>query len=71
MKCNQTKCSFNIMGVGCQECETCKAEPYEINDNCYTCWNCKSDEGLLRWDNESDKVEEKIKLEKPIEVIAK
>jgi len=69
--CNQTKCAFNQIGVGCQKCETCGAEPYIIDDNCDTCWNCQGDEGILRWDNESDEQEEKEIEIKPMEIEAK
>ena len=53
MKCDQIKCAYNRMG-GCRVCENCGAKPNEIGEDCDTCWNCKSDEGILRWDNEKD-----------------
>ena len=51
VKCDQIKCGYNICG-GCRPCKTCSAKPHEINEDCDTCWNCHSDEGILRWDNE-------------------
>lgn len=61
MKCDQLKCAFNSFG-GCRECSVCKAKPNEINEDCDKCWNCKSDEGILRWDetNEQPQEEEEI-----------
>jgi len=41
----------HVLGIGCHACETCKAEPYMIDENCDTCWNCSHDLGILRWDN--------------------
>lgn len=59
-KCDQLKCAYNIQG-GCRACECCGAEPHEINENCDVCWNCKSDEGLLRWDNSKEPTREDVK----------
>jgi len=41
---------YAVTGVS-DACETCKAEPYMIDENCDTCWNCSHDLGILRWDN--------------------
>jgi len=72
MKCPQMKCIYNIMG-GCQKCELCNAEPNELNENCDRCYNCAYDEGILRWDNATDKQSEPIKeIElKPMEIMIK
>jgi len=60
-KCPQTKCVYNQMG-GCQKCSVCGCEPNMVDDNCFKCWNCSHDEGLVRWDNEkAEKEEEKVK----------
>jgi hypothetical protein len=74
-KCEQNKCGFLIMGVGCKSCKSCKAEPYLIDDNCEVCWNCSHDEGILRWDENEDENETIIQEiekeeEKPIEIRA-
>lgn len=50
MKCNQKKCAFLRIGVGCRECDECHASPYILDEICYRCWNCSHDEGILRWD---------------------
>jgi len=68
MKCDQVKCVFNQMG-GCRPCAVCNAKPNEINDNCDRCWNCRSDEGLLRWDNNNDEKEEIAEAKKEKEQI--
>lgn len=39
------------MGGGCRACDECNAEPYLLDDNCFRCWNCSKDEGVLRWDD--------------------
>lgn len=49
-RCGQINCIYNLDG-GCRSCETCRAEPNEINEDCDTCWCCQGDEGVLRWDN--------------------
>jgi len=75
MKCDQMKCAFNQYG-GCRACQVCGAEPHEIDENCDRCWNCKSDEGVLRWDDVEDsgeifETEKNAEQEKLIEVVAK
>ena len=75
MKCDQMKCTFNQIG-GCRKCELCGAEPNEINDDCDKCWNCKSDEGVLRWDNSNDgevifEAEENKEQEKLLKVVTR
>lgn len=73
-QCDQTKCTFLQIGMGCRNCDTCGTEPYLIDDNCDRCWNCKSDEGILRWNSDTpveeqkDKDKKKKKL-KPIEAV--
>lgn len=57
--CDQKRCGYIIMGIGCRECDTCQAEPYILDDNCYRCWNCSKDEGILRWNDNDFKIEEK------------
>lgn len=52
--CTQDKCAFLQVGQGCRVCDTCNAEPYLLDDNCYRCWNCSKDEGVLRWNNNFD-----------------
>jgi len=80
-KCQQSKCAYLQMGVGCRACKSCQAEPYLVDTNCYLCWNCEHDEGLLRWDVEDKdldiviaqikaKKEKKEQENKPIEVKA-
>jgi hypothetical protein len=49
-KCEQQKCGFLQFGQGCRACAECKTEPFLVNDDCTTCWNCSHDEGILRWD---------------------
>jgi len=77
--CDQKKCGYLIMGMGCQACDDCGTEPFILDDVCPTCWNCSKDEGLLRWDNESNNLSEddsikneEIKQElKPMEIKTK
>ena len=57
--CTQTKCAYFQMGVGCKACDCCGAEPYILDDNCYRCWNCCKDAGILRWNDDKDEIEEK------------
>jgi len=54
------KCAYNIQG-GCRKCETCGAEPHEINEDCDACWCCQGDEGILRWDNSKEPTSQDIK----------
>jgi len=69
-KCPQMKCVFNQLG-GCRACSVCGCEPNFIDDNCDKCWNCCSDEGILRWDLGEEESEEELQAElKPIEVKA-
>lgn len=79
-KCPQMLCCYNSNG-GCQNCEVCDCPPNEIDENCDRCWNCANDEGILRWNNQTNTDEEtqeekekdnEIKEEiKPIEIKAK
>ncbi len=73
VKCEQKKCAFYIMGRGCRRCKDCGAEPYVLDDDCPTCWNCSRDEGLLRWDDfdmkEDEKQAEKDKKEEEKQII--
>ena len=57
-KCDQMKCAFMTMGIGCQACDSCKTEPYILDENCDRCWNCSKDLGILRWDNNGEIKEE-------------
>lgn len=66
--CNQTKCSFYIIGQGCRKCKQCGAEPFIVDDNCDVCWNCENDEGLLRWDDDNINEEKQKEKLKPIEI---
>ena len=59
------------MGRGCIKCKECQAEPFVVNDDCDRCQNCEHDEGLLRWDDETEidmEEEKEVKVEekKPI-----
>ncbi len=72
IKCDQIRCAFLING-GCRACKTCHAEPFLLNENCDTCWNCAHDEGLLRWDDDSNgedinqkESEEEKEIEQPL-----
>ena len=67
-ECKQDKCTFLLMGVGCRECDTCKASPYILDDSCDRCWNCSRDIGVLRWNDETDNdnIEDKLKNKKLI-----
>jgi hypothetical protein len=58
--CEQDKCAFIRLGIGCRACAECNAEPYMIEDKfCTRCWNCEHDMGILRWDDDNDEIEEK------------
>lgn len=48
MKCNQSKCGFQQYPELCPQCDECKAEPLEVNEECVNCWNCLKDEGFIR-----------------------
>lgn len=47
-RCEQIKCAFYLQG-GCQDCNNCKAKPYEINTSCDMCLQCEGEEGELRF----------------------
>jgi len=66
--CNQQKCAYLQMGMGCKPCKICKAESYIINENCDCCWNCSKDEGILRWDDDNNKPQDIKDKNKPIEI---
>lgn len=68
--CPQTKCAFNMLG-GCRRCGVCNCEPNVIDDNCDKCWNCSHDEGILRWDDNQEKIVEEEAELKPMEIVAK
>lgn len=49
-RCTQTQCEYFLNG-GCQACDTCKAEPYEIRKKCHSCFKCEKIPNNLRWGN--------------------
>jgi hypothetical protein len=53
--CQQKQCGFLISGEGCRACDTCKAEPFKINDKCNTCFDCEFKPGFVRWDDDGEK----------------
>jgi hypothetical protein len=75
IECDQKKCGYLQMGMGCRACETCNTEPYILDSNCDRCWNCCKDEGILRWDDNNTHIDEKQdekkrEEEKPMEIEA-
>lgn len=51
-RCRQEQCTFFLTKQfgSCRECQTCKAEPFIIKDDCKTCLDCEGVSGELRWD---------------------
>ena len=47
-RCTQTKCAFYLQG-GCKACDDCKAEPYEMANDCDRCYACEHIADALRW----------------------
>lgn len=72
--CDQLKCTYLMMGLGCKPCDDCHTESYVLDDVCDRCWNCSKDEGILRWDDNKPDFTQDIKdikkeIDKPKKVI--
>jgi hypothetical protein len=69
-RCEQTKCSYYLNG-GCKACSKCGFEPYKINTECQSCYDCENEEDALRWKDDNKMKQEQIvaEIRKEIEEI--
>jgi hypothetical protein len=63
-RCTQIKCGHYLQG-GCQCCDDCGAEPYNINERCRRCLQCEGEEGELRWGEQGNSDESLLKEKMP------
>ena len=62
-RCQQIQCSFYVQG-GCKPCEKCSSDPFILNKDCETCYDCENVPGELRWDDPKIKAEAQDIIEK-------
>jgi len=57
----QVNCGYYQQGY-CQNCDECKARPYEINERCTHCWNCENQPGYLRFGDKNSQIKQNVKI---------